>query len=141
MSLIHFCMGFEAFTSVAKTSAFFWEVKCYCQVETYQHFGKKLLAVPSVYFYSEDGYKTFLRNVRQHDAKSKKTAVFISVLVRCKNTDNLSITFSRHVGVRKVLSYRNRFAPSLTRGRRIEEREEKKSLFSRYSSDCKQFLL
>jgi hypothetical protein len=117
-------MVFEAFTSVANTSAFFWEVKCYCQVETYRHFGKKLLTVPSVYFYSEDGCKAFLRNVRQHGAKSKKTAVFISVPVRCKNTDNLSITFSRHVGVQEVLPYRNRFAPSLTRGERIEEREE-----------------
>jgi hypothetical protein len=93
-------------------------------------FRKKLLALPSVYFYSEDGCKTFLRNVRQHGAKSKNTAVFISVPVRCKKTDNLSITFSRHVGVQEVLPYRNRFTPSLTRGGRTEKREEKNWLFS-----------
>jgi len=60
MSLVHFCMGFEAFTSVAKRSAFLWDIQYYYrQVETYRHFRKKLLALTSVYFYSEDGCKTF----------------------------------------------------------------------------------
>jgi hypothetical protein len=36
---------------------------------------------------------------------------------------------------------RNRFASSLTWGRRAVTREKKKQLFSRWSSDCKQFLL
>jgi hypothetical protein len=82
-----------------------------------------------VFFYSEDECKRFLGNVRRHGANSKKTAFFISVPVRCKNTDNLSITLSRHVGVQEVLPYRNRFAPSLTQVRRTEK-EKKRSGFS-----------